>query len=200
MGIIPFAFCVVQNLEVFGFHAWAQFKRHIAWHHFDAFSSNMGWCLTGALIDTFQITVKHSWLTVEAELHRATLWSNFLSCRCKPAQPKPHQVSTYVCSERFAIGGSGQLLSKPCWEKLSRWGPWRVLLLHTCALLYSFNYSLWTQTDLFILRRSICWGLVGTENTHATHTRLLLFSCKSIYTGQHKLYQPAEWVTSISCH
>ena len=56
------------------------------------------------------------------------------------------------------------------WGKQSRWGPWRVLLLHACALLYGFNYRLWTQTDLFILLRSIHWGLVGTTNTRATHT------------------------------
>lgn len=129
-----------------------------------------------------------------------TAWSNteanFPSRRCKPGQPKPRFKVYLLRDARHRWFRSAVV--KPCWEKRSRWGPWRVLLLHTCALLYSFNYSLWTQTDLFILRRSICWGLVGTENTHATHTltHSLLFSCKSIYPGQHKLYQPA-WVSHI---
>lgn len=130
---------------------------------------------------------------------------HFTVCCTSGLRSFPHVmflVFLYVFAETLAIGGLGQLLSNPCWG-LRETEPLRAMtcavLLHACALLYGFNYRLWTQTDLFILLHSIHWGLVGTTNTRATHTQThALTHCfvvvKSIYSEQ---VVPASWVTHL---
>lgn len=69
------------------------------------------------------------------------------------------------------------------------------VLLHACALLYGFNYRLWTQTDLFILLHSIHWGLVGTTNTRATHTQTHALTHTALFYSEQVV--PASWVTHL---